>query len=678
MKKSESETKSEKRLVKYKNVTEQITTSLTFYVFTLLMDLVMILCVTGKFPTFVWFGLTILHLLTLVIFVMPSQAARKSIAIVFLFIQLAICITNDILYHVTGEIFTFDKLLLASEAGGTVDISLINFWHVGYYALLFAGAVTTMFLLPKYIKKWRPVSKNFYLVFAAYAATLVGVLSGAAVGFERQMALWTQQYPSATAYNTYGYYGFYAPNIVRFFGNLFASKELTAEEKAEYLSYLNDGETPQSTEFSGISKDNNLIVILAESFDMAAIDPYFTPNLYKMWYQDGMFLQNYHSENKTNMSEGMVMFGSYSHARALNTKIEMSEVMSYMSLPTLLEKQATANNEEIHTGYYHSLAARFYNRNVTFDKVGYDDLLFTDMQEDQIRRWIKENRDNYKWQAWFHNFIKDSDFFEYNKEEMIPDTGRFFTYYTTLVTHGKYALRGSNQCYYDILTSSANEDKLENMLNDMELAGYYPRSVLEPFLIYKAAVMDFDKMIGEMFARLEETGNLENTTIVMYPDHNTYYDDISFNLRGIYGKDVRQCNVNAYNMGACIYDQKLIAQYKGEATYTSGVVVGKFVCVNDLYPTICDLFDLPYNTSLCYGTNIFLDEPRVMLSLKDNGYIFDNNFYYSNGEIFAVNPSANLNDEYFKRLVDEVLYKFKVQEDLYSEKEILLQYLRER
>ena len=38
MEKSESETKSEKRLVKYKNVTEQITTSLTFYVFTLLDD----------------------------------------------------------------------------------------------------------------------------------------------------------------------------------------------------------------------------------------------------------------------------------------------------------------------------------------------------------------------------------------------------------------------------------------------------------------------------------------------------------------------------------------------------------------------------------------------------------------------------------------------------------------
>ena len=111
---------------------------------------------------------------------------------------------------------------------------------------------------------------------------------------------------------------------------------------------------------------------------------------------------------------------------------------------------------------------------------------------------------------------------------------------------------------------------------------------------------------------------------------------------------------------------------------TKSVVVDKFVCVNDLYPTICDLFDLPYNTSLCYGTNIFLDEPRVMLSLKDDGYIFDNNFYYSDGEIFAVNPSANLNDEYFKRLVDEVLYKFKVQEDLYSEKEILLKYLRER
>ena len=674
-KRTEEAAKAQK-FVKYKNVTEQISTSLVFYVATLLMDFVLILCVTGKFPTFIWFGLAIIHLITMIIFVMPTQTARKIIAILFLTIQLAICVTNDILFHVTGEIFTFDKLLLASEGIGTFDPSLINGWHIFFYGIIYIPAIVAMFIVPKYVKKWKPKIPHFWLVFAIYACSFLTCFTSAAIGWPKENALWKGQYPSAQAYNRYGYYGFYTPNMFRFIGELLVDKKLTEEQKAEYLSYLEDGETTETTAFSGISKDNNLIVILAESLDVAAIDQYFTPNLYELFFEDGMYLENYHSENKTNMSEGMVMFGTYSHRKALTTNIDMAEILNYVSLPHLLEQQAEQNGEEIKTGYYHALAERFYSRNVTFNNIGFDSLTFADQQEEELRAWIRENSDNYNWRAWFHDFVRDSDFFEYNKEEMIPDEGRFFTYYTTLVTHGPYKERGSNQKYYDRLTSDAEAANVETMLDDMEAEGLLPRSVLDKFLLYKAAVMDFDIMIGEMKARLIETGNLENTTIVIFPDHNAYFSDVSFNLRGIYGTDVRNCNVKAYNIGACIYDQKLIAAYKGETTYTGGVVVDKFVSVNDLYPTICDLFDLPYNTSICYGKNIFIDDPRVMLSLKDDGYIFDDKFYYALGEFYSVDPNETSSDAYFRELIEDILYKFSVQENLYAEKKLLLSYLK--
>ncbi len=661
--------------VKYKNVTEQLTTSITFYLFSILFEIVTSACVTGKFPSYIFFGMAFIHAFAFLIFILPNRWVRKIFAIIFLGAQATISVVNDILYNCTGEVFTFDKLLLASEGMGTLDASLINFWHISLYVFMLVCAVVVMFLLPKFIKKWVPNVKNFLFVTATYIVAFFSMFGVCVSGYSNQRMLWVSQFPPTLAYNTYGYYGFYMPNITNFMSNLIKTKKLTDKQKEEYLPLLEAGEEKVITDFTGLSEGNNLIVMLAESFDMAAIDQHFTPNLYKLYYQDGVFLSNYHSENKTNMSEGMVMFGSYSHVKALNTSIGMADTMKYMSLPTLLEKDATSKGEEILTQYYHGLKSSFYNRDVTFNRVGFDKLQFCDWEEDEIHEYLKTHGGDYRWETWFYNFIKENDFFEYNAKEMIPETGRFFTYYTTLSTHGKYELRDSNRPYYNMLKSE--DEELEHMLDEMEANGYYPRSILEPFLIYKAAVMDYDEMIGRLFKRLEDTGRKENTTIVMYPDHNSYFDNISYNLRGIYGNDVRNCNVKAYNLGAVIYDQKLANKLNGTSTFVGGATIDDFVCVNDLYPTICDLFNLPYNSFLCYGKSLFLDEKRVMLSLKDDMYIFDDHFYYYN-KVYAVDPTDTTDNTYFVEYVDNILYKFEVQEALYSDTDFLLSWLKQK
>ena len=662
--------------VKYRNVTEQLTTSLTFYLFSILFEIITSACVTGKYPSFFFFGLAFIHFFTFLIFILPSKWMRKIFAIILLAVQTTISITNDILYNCTGEIFTFDKLMLASEGMGALDTSLINFWHLAIYLLMFISAVVVMFLLPKFIKKWKPIVRNFLFVTAGYVLAFFAFFGVCVVGYGSQRVLWVSQFPSTLAYNTYGYYGFYMKNATKFLSSLVTTKRLTEKQKEEYLVYLQEGEEPVVTDYTGLSEGNNLIVILAESFDMAAIDPVFTPNLYKLYYEDGVFLSNYHSENKTNMSEGMVMFGSYSHAKALNTSIDTIDVMKYTSLPMLLENDSTSRGEEIKTTYYHALNSKYYNRDLTFNRAGFDYLQFCDLQQDELKDYLNEKGETYYWEPAFNNFIKEKDYFEYNMNEIIPDEGRFFCQYTSLSTHGSYKLRGYNTPYYNELKS--DNEKLEEMLDNMEAQGYFPRTVLEPFLIYKAAVMDFDEMIGLLFKRLEDTGRKENTTVVLYPDHNTYFDDISYNLRGIYGSDVRNCNVKAYNLGAAIYDQKLAAKLNGTTTYNGGATFDKFVSVNDLYPTICDLFNLPYNSFLCYGQSIFADSLSVMLSLKDDRYIFDDNFYYYGNKTYAVNPADDLDDTYFVELVEKVLHKYEVQENLYIDKDFLLSFLKNR
>ena len=64
--------------------------------------------------------------------------------------------------------------------------------------------------------------------------------------------------------------------------------------------------------------------------------------------------------------------------------------------------------------------------------------------------------------------MKDSNFFEYNKNSIIPE-GKFFTSFSTMVTHGTYEKRGSNEENYNILV---NSDAYEDMVLFMESNGF--------------------------------------------------------------------------------------------------------------------------------------------------------------------------------------------------------------
>ena len=49
---------------------------------------------------------------------------------------------------------------------------------------------------------------------------------------------------------------------------------------------------------------------------------------------------------------------------------------------------------------------------------------------------------------------------------------------------------------------------------------------------YKSAAMDTDVMIGKLFKHLEDTGLINNTAVMLYADHNAYYQNLSKNIKG--------------------------------------------------------------------------------------------------------------------------------------------------
>ncbi|MBR1925499.1 MAG: sulfatase-like hydrolase/transferase [Clostridia bacterium] len=667
--------------VKYKNIVDNLSVSLIFYLFSIVFELTSSVLSLGHVPKYFYVSLLIIHLWAFVIFLVPTKSFRRVIAIFLIILQTTIGVTNDILYKASGEIFTFDKFFLASEAigtTGTLNFRMVDFGHLFLYIILAIFAIFCLFIVPKAFKEWKATKKQFMAIMCLYVFLLMSFFGCVSVSLTERYRLLETQFPSTLSYQTFGYYAFYTMNSFSTMKSLKTNTSVNPKLYDEYKSYFLDGNNPAKNEYSGVSEGNNLITILAESFDSAMIDEHFTPNLYKLWFEDGMQFKNYYAENKTNMSEGMVLFGSYSRAQTMIAHPQTADVAKYFSLAKLLKTEAKTKESEIANNYFHSFNSTFYKRDMTYSKVGFDNLYFADLQEDDIKEYNKISGQEYDWTAkYFSKFIKDSNFFEYNQEKIIPDEGRFYSHYATVVTHGEYEQRGSNTEYYQILTSAENSVYYNKMIEDMHDNGYYPENVnRDSFLYYKASVMDFDKMIGLLFERLEATNNLENTTVVIFPDHNSYYDNISYFLRGVSEENVRNCNVSSYNMGAVIYDQKLTAKYKGEESYSSGVIVDKFVSVNDIYPTICDIMNLPYNLSLCYGQSVFDENESIFMSLKDDRYIFNKDYYYFEDKVYNIKTNEITENKKFEESVLQVLNKFDIQEDLYSNQKSFIKILK--
>ncbi len=650
------------KFVKYKNLNDNITIASIFFVTSLTLTILMGLVTLGKFPTMLWTSLVYISVFSSIIFLLPSRVARAIVCCLLLLVQTIIAVVNDILFRVTGEIFTIAKLKLMNEATGAFDKSLINPWTIVLFLSIFILALLGVILIRRKQKVFKATVKQFCAMLMTYIFLLCLCFS---CGFtsmkEEDKEVYYSQ--STLTYQKHGFYTFYASDIYYTIKNSIFKYDVS-EKKDEYLQYFQQGEEDTSNEFTGISEGNNVLMILMESLDIVAIDEYFTPNLYKLIYQDGLYFTNYFAENKTNMSEGLALAGIYSKSKPLatNTDEALSNLYGEFALPNLLKQK----DKDLKTTYLHGLRGVFYKRETTFDNLGFDNLIFTSNQQEEINQYNKQQGDEYDWTPEnFYSFVKDTSFIGYNLEQVVPSEGRFFTAYATIASHGTYEERGSNKENYKILTSEENKVHYNKMITSLEEKGFNPNKILDKFLYYKAGVMDLDKTIGMIFDRLEETNNLDKTTVVLYPDHNAYYDDVSYKIRNIEGAQIRECNVLSYNLPCVIYDQKLIKAYKGEETYTGGAMYDEFVSVADIYPTLCNLLGIKYNTKIVYGQDMFKTTEHVFISLKDHLYIFNDKFYFFDNKVI---PVSNIEDDgTFLELAKARREDYKIKEDLFKD-----------
>ena len=175
--------------------------------------------------------------------------------------------------------------------------------------------------------------------------------------------LWDHFQFKLDAFKKFGHYGFYTKSFL----NYIFSDPI---EETEYKNYIDEGHR-SGNNLAPLYGDN-LVVILCESLDWFATDPYNTPTLYRLAGGDDTIVFNqFYGRNRTNISEALTLMGFTSKNYMLTTPTNSGYNFTY-SLPNLFKSASQYDN--VTTSYFHGNDKGFYSRNDTHGQngVGFD------------------------------------------------------------------------------------------------------------------------------------------------------------------------------------------------------------------------------------------------------------------------------------------------------------------
>lgn len=616
-------------------------------------------------PTYFLLDMAIFFALALTIFLIPRQTAKLIVTGLLLFLITLVHCVNACVYMVFGDVFSFQMLFLIKETFSVLDISYFHIPAILSYCSIFVFflAISTMFI--KYVKKNKELLlplqyKKLLSVFLAAMIIITPLFhiskqqitstpDASATSFDitNDGSLYSNLIFKYSCLEKFGFFGFYTKEVINtIFGT---NLQMNTAEQLEIHQQLIDGHNKTgSTVNKGSLAGDNLICILTESLEWFAIDPVYTPTLYSMYNEESVCLTNYYSKNKTNVSEGIINFAGMPSNCIMPSSANGHPISNPYSLASMLTNRGYTSN------YFHSFLDSFYSRNSIMPAMGFDQLYFANKTE---MDYVTSS---------FSTICSDLMFFEAVKDYMVPDSseGKFFSAYATMSSHCTYDYKKDSLLDYHMLFEDSsrytefNEYMMEEYQTDLNSM---PENELDLFLNYKVGVIDLDRTVEAILDELEEKGLKENTTIVLYSDHNCYGNNVGSIMKKT---DRLNAYINeAYRVPACIYSSKLEPQK-----------IDAFTNPYDLNKTISLLFDLDYNEAISNGYNIF-DEEDLLNSFFvsfTSGIFADARYakgydkiYNQLGEVISDEEEIatfieKINKFYAKQILVDKIYKYNI------------------
>ncbi|HEX3076323.1 MAG TPA: LTA synthase family protein [Lachnospiraceae bacterium] len=566
------------------------------------------------YPFLLW--LTIL----LVLFLLQSKKLKSIYSFLFLILQCLIILASNYLFLSNGTVFERSMLKQRNDAYATIEQFSLSPGLL--FLCIFSLAAYLVFLII-YMGWCKRKGSIMFRYDTCYRRIVIAICILLLV-LLKLIPVMNTNLKETTNYESILYQSCNSYQDTGITGN-FIYEMLRGDTESVDISDLSDIEETiyekrcDTSIYHGISSGNNLVMILAESFEWYPLTIYskeqtaqIYPNLSKLM-EESVLCDNFYSREKTDTAESLMIVGS--NPTGKYTHNDFADNSYPYSLPNLYRQQALSEGDDaVIIKSYHQNKGSFYNRNHAHKSFGFDELVDVDDMKKfgVVNTWDSQKRER----------TLDSLTMNAMKDDMFPTDQRFFTYWITFSTHGFYHERENLSEYYALF------DKL----------GVFPKGdQYENYLrTYAAAVADLDKAIGIMLDDLDRKQLLDNTTIAIIADHNTYYNSLSN-----YAKNIdTQYNPELYRVPVIIYDQKL-----NEAMDIVGDsrILSKFTTTSDIVPTLLDLLGISAWDNLYLGSTMFNKEREsIIYSRAYNLFINDQYIGYSLNDLKYEAPSSTL------------------------------------
>lgn len=563
-----------------------------------------------------------------IVYALPPKARRVLIVLIVAF-QSFMCLLHAAMFNMFGTVFSFADLAFTGDGTRFFSLSYLRFRKglILMLLLALAGAVLLAVAMP------REYSKRGALLSLILVAVSLGgliLMNNSLMERDDDDFCWDTHYQSDSDKGLYtnfsdtnrcfhmtGSYQYLFRSFVVTYG---IEDELRNGATYDRLDayYAERSETPhEANEMTGIFKGKNVMLFLLESIDTWLLTEDYMPNLYAL-QQQGISFENHYTplfiSAGTFSTEFTVNTGLVAPTNGINNKAYSTYCFPY-SLANLFENEGyTANS-------FHSSGPGIYSRGIIHENWGYE----------KYYCWSEMGMEDYQ---------RDSEMI--NGYDIMVAPEKYFDFILTYSGHGPYTVAMDNISagHWEDVYRSVDPEKIP--ASGADLQEYY-RAV--------AHAMETDAFIGELIARLEADGRIDDTVLIFFSDHYCKYMTNTSLVMEL--KDVE-------NMDMLCRTPFFIYSKGGPA-----LSVNKLCSAMDIAPTIANLFDLDLNYAYYTGEDIFGDGGGYVIFRSLNWY--DGDIYYTRdyeGEITDYISARNkevserinaswdtLRSDYFARLV---------------------------
>lgn len=405
------------------------------------------------------------------------------------------------------------------------------------------------------------------------------------------------------------------PNVMDLdFEKADANGTVSTQSLSRYIQSL----TPtMKNQYTGLFKGKNLIMICAEAFCGAFVDPQLTPTLYRLIH-NGFYLSQYYLPSwGGSTTTGEVAFTtSLAANHGDDSMIRIQDHNLYFTLGNMLQREGYSSIA------FHNGAYDYYSRNETHENLGYNQFL---ANETGLGALMGEH------------YAPDSIMME-STIDLYIDHQPFSVYYMTITGHAPYVRdKAPVEKYYDRVNSVVGDKYLET-------TKYY--------ICYQ---MELEEALRVLVERLEAAGIEDNTVIMMTGDHYPYGltksdawgndQDYLVDLLGHNDWDYWDRDENS----AIIWCGSL---EHGDRSYWKEIP--EACSTPDLLPTALNLFGLEFDSRLLLGRDLLAEGTEELVFWDNLSWVTERGKYDSYEEIYYPNEGYTDDREYRAR-IDELV-----------------------